>query len=228
MSIADEQRRYYGELLRRFGDDPRALGHRDRETQHERFVRLARVFDAEDGPFTVHEIGCGLGDLGGYLADRHPLARYSGSDVCEEFVDACRSRFPEGRFELRDVTAELPDDRYDYVVQSGTLNGRLGTSNAEWTEFVFDLTRAMYRMAGRGVATNFLSSYGDADRKREDLHYQDPIAIVDFVRGELSRHWEIDAAGPLYEFTLRIYRPGYVASRYPDAAFTRYFRPGRE
>ena len=226
MSIADEQREFYEALFREHGNSPRALSYRDRETQYERFERLTRVFGDEQPPFRVHEIGCGLGHLGEFLESRFPGVEYSGSDISETFVEHCRRRFPGGNFQLRDVTSEPPRDRYDFILLSGAFNPRLGTPPAEWQRFVFSMLEAMYRMADKGLAANFLSTYHDPDRTREDLHYQDPQELTDFVVRTLSRHYALDAAGPLYEYSLVVYRPDYVESRHAGEAFRRYFHRG--
>jgi len=223
MSIRDEQRRRYRELWDRFGEDPRALGHRDTPTQHERFARLAGGFSPEPGTFTVHEIGSGFGDFGVWLAERYPAAIYSGSEICEEFAEVCRRRLPGTRLFLRDVTEHPPEDRYDYVTQSGTFNGRWETPIGEWQNFVFSMLEAMYAMARRGIAVNFLTSYADPERMRPELHYQEPGPLLDFVVERLSRHFEIDAAGPLYEYTLKVYRPEFVKAGYGGEEFARYF-----
>lgn len=225
MSIRDDQRRHYADLWQRYGVDLRAVGWRqERELQEERFSRLSRAFVHEQESFSVHDIGAGLADFGRFLGKRFPLAEYSGSEVCDEFLEVCRRRFPRGRFELRDVSAELPRERYDFVTQSGLFNGRLGTPAERWQQFIFDMLHAMYTMARRGIAANFLTSYCDPERMHEELHYQHPEPIIDFVSRRLSRHWELDAGGPLYEYTLRVYRPEYVQQRYADPAFSRYFK----
>ncbi|MCP3980517.1 MAG: class I SAM-dependent methyltransferase [bacterium] len=223
MSIRDDQRKYYSDLFRRHGRDPQALGHRDRETQWERYARLGRVFDHEHTSFHVHEIGCGFGDMGQFLAERHAAAQYSGSEVCDEFVEVCRQRFPQGEFFLRDITAEPPPERYDYVTQSGTLNGRFGATEDDWRRFVFSMLDSMYALCRRGIASNFLTTYSDPALQNPELQYHDPAEILDYAHKKLSRHCEIDAAGPLYEFTLRVYRPEYVRARYAGTTFDRYF-----
>ena len=223
MSIRDEQRRRYRELWARFGEDPRALGHRDTPTQYERFQRLSAGFTAEPGSFTVHEIGSGFGDYGLYLSERFPAALYSGSEICEEFVEVARRRIPGARFHLRDVTEELPEERWDYVTQSGTFNGKWDTSPADWQHFVFSMLEAMFALARKGIAVNFLTSYADPPLMRPELHYQEPGALLDFVVEQLSRHFEIDAGGPLFEYTLRVWRPEYVRAAYDGEEFGRYF-----
>ncbi|AGC47648.1 hypothetical protein MYSTI_06375 [Myxococcus stipitatus DSM 14675] len=224
MDIAEEQRAFYGALLDQYGDDPRSLSHRDQATQYERFHRLARVFEGESGPFSVHEIGCGLGHFGEYLQHHHPQARYSGSDVHPSFTEACARKFPQGAFHTRDIVAALPPERYDYLTLSGTFNVRLSASPAEWRGFVEGMLGAMYALCTKGFSVNFLTTFHDPEFTREELYYQPPGALLDFVVGKLSRFWELDAAGPLYEYTLRVYRPEYVRTRHADDAFARYFR----
>ena len=225
MSIVDRQREFYRALFERHGDDPRSLSWRDDRTQRERHERIARCFERESGEFSVHEVGCGLGDFGAYLGERHPAARYSGSDIVEPFVEACRKRFPASRFELRDVSAGAGEERYDFVVQSGMFNPRLDTPVEEWREFVFHTLEAMYRMARKALVTDFLTTYSDAERRRDDLFYLDPRELIDEVHRRFSRHVTIDASGPLYEYTAVVYRPEQVRALHPGTEFDRYFDP---
>jgi SAM-dependent methyltransferase len=224
MTIADRQRRFYERLFARHGDSPRALSYRDRETQFERFERLGRLFGRESGRFTVHEVGCGLGHFGEFLAERFPAAVYSGSDISPQFVERCRARFPESDFRVRDPTTGPAEDRYDFVTTSGMFNPRRETPPDAWRGFIFAMLEAMYGMAGKGIGANFLTTYHDADRTDPDLHYQDPRELTDFAVERLSRHYAIDAAGPLYEYTLVVLRPEYVHRFYDEAAFAHYFR----
>lgn len=224
MTIVEQQREFYERLFQQHGHDPRSLDHRDKATQFERFSRLAQAFRREEGPFTVHEVGCGLGDFGAYLAERCPWAGYSGSDICGEFVTACQQRLPQGTFLLRDVVQTHGERQYDFLTLSGTFNMRLGASPDAWSTFVLALLDRMYALARKGIAVNFLTTYCDPEMMRDDLHYQDEKQILDHAVERLSRHYELDAGGPLYEYTLRLYRPEYVAALYPAPEFDRYFK----
>ncbi|HEV8619516.1 MAG TPA: class I SAM-dependent methyltransferase [Nitrospiraceae bacterium] len=224
MKIADDQRRMYGDLYQRYGEDPRALFHNDQESQYERFQMLTRCFSQETGAFSVHEIGCALGHFGAFLREGFPQVDFSGSDIYEPFVHECRKRFPQGDFFLRDVTQELPKDRYDYVLLCGTFNIPGSIPRDKWQQFVFSMLSAMYAMARKGIGATFLTTYYDPGRNREDLYYQDEKQLMDFAVHNLSRHFELDSMGPLYEYALRVYRPEYVRASYPQQAFARYFK----
>jgi cyclopropane fatty-acyl-phospholipid synthase-like methyltransferase len=225
-SLADEQRAFFLDLYRKHGSSPRSLGWRDSATQAERFRKAACAFGHETGPFSVHEIGCGLGDFGGYLARTFPSAQYSGSEVCEEFTGVCRERFPSSTFHTRDVSSSLPDESYDYVVLIGVFNVRLSRSDQEWFEFVKRMLVNMYAMTRKAIAADFLTSYHAKEHALPDLYYQDPKQLMDFAAAELSRHFELDHSGPLFEYTLRVNRASHVASSYPEREFDRYFRGG--
>jgi hypothetical protein len=224
MSISDDQRRMYGELYQCHGDDPKALFHNDQESQYERFELLTRCFSRETGAFSVHEIGCALGHFGDLLRERFPQAVFSGSDIYEPFVAKCREHFPHCEFFLRDITEELPADRYDYVVLCGLFNIPGNIPREAWQRFVFSMLSAMYAMARKGIGATFLTTYYDPGRNREDLYYQDEKRLMDFAVRHLSRHFELDACGPLYEYALRLYRPEHVRTLYPQDAFVRYFK----
>jgi hypothetical protein len=224
MNLADEQRKLYGDLYRHYGDDARALFHSSDESQYQRFELLARCFERESGTFTVHEVGCALGHFGEFLQTRFPNAIFSGSEIYEPFVDKCRKRFPEGEFFLRDITEQLPSDRYDYVLIVGTFNIPGDAPRDQWQSFVYSMLDAMYAMAKKGIGASFLTGYSDPGYERPDMFYQDEKQIFDFAMRNLSRHVEIDGFGPLYEYGLRVYRPEYVRLLYPQSAFDRYFR----
>jgi hypothetical protein len=226
-TLADAQRQFYERLWRAWGDDPRSLSYRDAETQHERFFRLTRAFHQLDCPFTVHEVGCGLGHFGEYLQTHVPHAVYSGTDLCREFVECCRRKFPGGSFHLRDFLEHDESEHFDFLTLSGSFNPRLDAPPDAWRDFITGMLRKMYACCRCGLAVNFLSPFCDPGRRDDALHYQDPWELLAWVAGDLSRHVELDWGGPLFEYTLRIYRPEYVSRLYPAPEFDRYFKGRR-
>ena len=151
-------------------------------------------------------------------------ATYSGTDICPEFVETCRRKFPGATFHLRDFRLHDPRERFDFIVLSGTFNPRVGAAPEEWRAFIDGMIRRMFDCSRCGVAVNFLSPFCDADRRDNALHYEEPWRVTEWVVQDLSRHLELDWGGPLFEFTLRVFRPAYVRQLYREAEFDRYFR----
>jgi hypothetical protein len=222
-TISEQMLSLYGRGFEQFGDDPRAFFHNDHDSQYERFHLLAQMFQHETRPFTVHEIGCSTGHFGEFLREFHPLATYSGSDIYAPFADVCRQKYGRDEFFVRDVSREVPADRYDYVVTC-LFNLPGTTPRDEWQQFIRSMLTSMYAMAERGVGTTFLTTYYDPGRNSPDLHYQDEKELLDFAVRALSRHVALVASGPLYEYALHVYQPSYVRSRHPQPSLSKYFK----
>ena len=145
---------FYDSALARFG--PRhsmAVWWASRWAQERRFAVLAEV-----GPWdgaTVADVGCGLGDLFGFLEARGLNVRYEGYDINARMLEAARAKHahPRARFVLRDVVATGLPRRFDYVVASGTFNVRV-LGHAAYMRRALE---AMYARCRRAVAFNVLT-----------------------------------------------------------------------
>ena len=148
----------YERALRKHGPTVKALKWADDHSQQERFRLIAAV-----GPWdgaSVADVGCGLGDLFGYLRAAGHDVRYTGYDLSRRMIAAARRRFRDrrARFEVRDVLADGFGGRFDYVVASGTFNLKV----ADHDRFLRRMLAAMYAACRRAVAFNVFHPYEDA------------------------------------------------------------------
>ena len=132
-----------------------ALGWRGIESQIKRFEALSRVGDLNG--CTLLDVGCGYGDLKGYLDQRFSDFTYIGIDQMPEFISEAKDRYkdrPDTHFLQTDFTVvELPN--VDFVIASGALGYR-----CEDPEFYGNMIRKMYDSADQAFAFNML----DAER----------------------------------------------------------------
>ncbi len=130
----------------------RRVGWVDESSQLERFKILATIADLSDQ--VVMDIGCGLGDLKPFLAQRFHSFVYLGIDMIPEFVDAANQRFEHEKdtsFINADFTVDgLPE--VDYVLASGSFSYQ--TDNEM---FLYRAIEKMYRYARKGFAFNLLN-----------------------------------------------------------------------
>lgn len=79
---------------------------------------------------SILDVGCGLGDLAAFLAERNAGADYTGVDVLAKMVDAARLRVPAARFVQADIFAgqDVAPGRFDVVFGSGIFNLDLGNN----------------------------------------------------------------------------------------------------
>ena len=181
---------YEGALAHYGADDPRSLHWISAHTQRARFQALYEVGPWEGA--SVADIGCGLGDLYGYLREQgHGLlpdapaapVQYVGYDLSPKLVTAARLKYPEARFQVRDILEEGFEGPCDYVVASGTFNVRI----TDHEGFFRRLLAAMYSACRRAVAFNFLGSPRDGVGGEAFYYEADPDAVMDYCRSLCDR-----------------------------------------
>jgi SAM-dependent methyltransferase len=150
-----------------YGNDWRALGWQSRYTQYQRFAVLAAVGDLAQT--RLLDVGCGLGDLYGYLLAQGITVDYTGYDLLPEMVARAQQRFPEARFAVRDVLQGLGTERFDYIVSSGAFNIDFGNN----IPAIQQVLGEMVQCCTRGVAINFLKRTPEASRD-PIFHFYDP------------------------------------------------------
>lgn len=135
------------------GGSVEALGYRGEQSQVLRFEALAGVGDISG--CSVLDVGCGHGDLKGYLDQHCHGFSYIGIDQMAEFVTQARALYgqrPSCYFCIADFTeAELP--HADYVFASGVLGYRCADE-----KFHFDMIVRMYLAANKALAFNMLDA----------------------------------------------------------------------
>ena len=197
--------REHSDLLRQHGDVPAAVRWSDRSTQDRRLSVLAEAGDLRQAK--VLDFGCGTARLLEILRERFAYAgEYVGYDLSEAMVDAARAKFPDARFELRDILAAgIPED-FDYVLVSGTFNERIADN---WGLMTMLLPR-LFERARVALAFNLISAY--VEYMDPGLWYVDPARVFRFCKEELSpcvtlRHDYLLKDGVLpYEFAIYVRR----------------------
>lgn len=204
-SVSDIAKAYYEAALAEFGDDPKGVNWRDRESQEMRFAALAGIADLSG--CRLHDVGCGLAHFNAWMKRQNIDCTYLGSDISEKMVEAAIANAPPpAELHVADIlsAADEPWMRADYVVNSGVFTVRSSVPEDEWREFVHDMIRAMFRLADRGIAFNLMSSF--VDYRDDHLFYESPQAIMDFCVRELSRKIVIRHDYPLWEYAVYVYR----------------------
>lgn len=191
---------YYSGRLAEHGPTHAGVDWNSRESQFTRFDQLMRVARREE-TLSINDYGCGYGALVEWLiADGRPFD-YFGFDVSEAMTKEASGRHaevPQARFGFQRAEIETAD----FTVASGIFNVRAGASEEEWSQYVLDEIEMLAALSRKGFAFNALTSYSDADHMREDLHYADPVALLEHVMSNHSRWSALLQDYGLFEFTL--------------------------
>ncbi len=183
------------------GGTVRALGWLNSDSQSKRFAALAQVGDLNG--CSLFDIGCGHGDLKGYLDERFHGFSYIGIDQMPEFIAEARCLYgqrPNCYFCLADFTTqELP--RTDYVFASGVLSYRSAEKDC-----YFSMIGKMFDAANKALAFNML----DAEKfpHHELLIGHDSGKILAFCK-TLSSDVKLIKGYLEDDFTVWMYKDGF-------------------
>ncbi|MCF7983524.1 MAG: class I SAM-dependent methyltransferase [Thiohalocapsa sp.] len=139
---------FYRNSLATYGNNAEGVHWNSTQCQQVRFAAIRGFLPADLSALTLVDVGCGLGDLYGFLLGQGDLpGRYIGIDVVEPMVALARER-TGCEILHRDVLSDpLPDG--DYYLCSGAMN----TLTREETE---QFLRRCFDAAGRGLVFNLL------------------------------------------------------------------------
>lgn len=145
-----------------------------KEAQELRFKTLIEHFNMESS--ILLDVGCGLGNLAGYLDNKNIKLYYIGIDIMPEMIERAKAKTfkninPQFMsldfFNNNDIKKE-----FDYIYSSGIFNLNLGNND----KFLKDAIKLFLTAARKGVCFNLLDisakeKYGDKYYyyKKEDI-----------------------------------------------------------
>lgn len=200
--LLQEVAEYYSAKLGEHGVSPRGVDWNGEESQQLRFTQLNKIIQHQQG-FSINDLGCGYGALLDYLSDRWESFSYTGCDVSVDMVLAARERLG-AKGNAHFFAGSEPPEVADYGVASGIFNVSLGRSDDEWHEYLVSTLDVLDRTSRTGFAFNCLTSWSDADRKRDYLYYANPAALFELCKRRYSSHVALLHDYGLYEFTMLV------------------------
>ncbi len=168
---ADDERilRTYQAMFKMHGVEPASLGIRP-NSQEVRFAAVWRLLTPV--PESLLDLGCGFGDLLGFLRRKGWRGHYSGIDFMPDFIQAARQRYrddPAAAFlQGHLLEANLLPKSFDACVSNGLCNNKREAGSKSFNDAL--VSRAV-ALARRTVVVDFLSQ--TSDRRREDLFFTD-------------------------------------------------------
>ena len=175
-----------------------ALGWRQKDSQVKRFEVISTVGDLAG--CSLLDVGCGYGDLKGFLDQRFSGLTYIGIDQMPEFITSAKERHKDCAdtffYQTDFTTVAFP--QVDYVIASGALSYRCDNP-----DFYQDMIRKMYSASTRALSFNML----DADQLPAHplLVGHDSEKIVSFCQ-ELSPCVKVVKGYIEDDFTVFVYR----------------------
>jgi len=153
------------------------------------------------------DLGCGPGFLLDYLAENDllRLVDYTGVDVSETTMGHARTRWPDHRFELRDIRDHpFPAGAFDYCIICGVFLSRNAITYEAMLRLVGDTLRAVWPSVNLGLGFNVMSKH--VDWERDDLFHWPLDDVMSFCKANLSRHVQLRLDYGLWEASALVSR----------------------
>ena len=169
MNSIDEK---YNNMLQG-NEDFEKVGWGSHDSQLNRFRIITGIGDLSE--CSVLDVGCGLGAFLKYAQEIYPNLLYTGSDINPKMITGAIKRHPKAEFINTDITSsssELRGRKFDYVFLSGALN----LTEDKHDKNIREMMEAMFKLAKKGVAINFLSIFSDYLTPGE--YYSNPEVIL--------------------------------------------------
>jgi SAM-dependent methyltransferase len=200
--LLSEVARYYESKLALHGPTPAGVDWNSERSQLLRFEQFLPLLES-DLTASIGDYGCGYGAFLEFMRARGLSGAYFGFDASEVMVATARQRHAGDRT-ARFTSARATLDKSDYTVASGIFNVRLATGDDEWRRYMFDTIADIASVSRHGFAFNALTLYSDADRRRRELYYADPLAVFDHCMRLWPRRVALRHDYELYEFTISV------------------------
>jgi ubiquinone/menaquinone biosynthesis C-methylase UbiE len=188
----------YRERYQTFGYSPQTLGWGKYGRQALRFSILSGVGDLHGKD--VLDVGCGFGDLYGFITTQRQTVHYVGIDLVAELVKEGQRRYPNVELIVGDFDERTFDKQFDYIIASGIFNFRL-TKEDNWTYIMRTLDK-MLTLAKKGVAVDFMTSW--TDFQHPIAFHTDPSVLLQKL-SVLTRRFVIRQDYMPYEYALYLY-----------------------
>lgn len=140
---------FYDRHIDKHSSGPRAVGWNDKRSQEARFASLCRVGDLEG--VSVLDVGCGFGDLYGYLTEHYGHVDYMGIDINPRYIERAQELYPDATFKVADFE-EYAGKPFDYVLASGAFAVKI----PNYKEVYFKQIEKMFTLARKGIAFTML------------------------------------------------------------------------
>jgi len=189
----------YNERFRKFGVSIETLNSGTEDRRQLRFDILREVGIASGD--SVLDLGCGFGDFLLYCRNKGLKVEYLGVDINPLLIAEARKRFPEGRFEVKDIQLDaLP--KVDYVISTSSFNVKL--EKEDNYKFAEDILRKSYALARKGVVIDFMSDYVEFRGDDKEIFYYSPEKVFSIAK-KISKRVALRHDYPLFDFCVYIY-----------------------
>ena len=167
---------FYDEMASLYKEGWKASHWNSKESQEDNFNLLTQIAPFEQSD-RILDLGCGQGDLFGFMQRRGWRSIYEGIDVSPKMIERAWTKYPKGRFACIDFLDKKFNYKYDWILASGPFNHKVEEDQYDYLKKCIE---KMYSLAGKGFGV-ILTSQHDPMQKLNPTEYlfgYDPLKVM--------------------------------------------------
>ncbi len=207
--ISEATKNRYNKRLAEFGYNPKTLGWM-KGRQGIRFSALTQIDNLNNS--RILDVGCGFGDLYGFLKFKKLNFKYLGLDINPNLIQIGKKKYPKVKFRIFDIEKNKIPKNYDWAIISGLFNFKREDNYG----FIEKCLKKIFLACNKGLAVDFMSSY--VDSRTKNLSYTSPEKIMKISKN-ISKRLTIRHDFMPYEFCLYMYKDQKITN---DNVFNSY------
>jgi len=167
----------YIRRFRKYGVDPRSLKWQNKKAAEQRYAEIVALLDFSGK--SILDVGCGVGDLRGFIDSKTKNFSYRGIELVEEFIRTAREKHPERSFNVGNYFLNPLKEKFDIVVANGCLNSNVADNYG----FRKKAIRVMFDHAKDKVIFNMAGGFAPRKTaKTSNVFFADATTIQSFCK----------------------------------------------
>lgn len=168
---------FYDGMASQYKEGWKASHWSSKESQEDNFNLLTQISPFEQAD-RILDLGCGQGDLFGFMQRRGWISVYEGIDVSPKMIDRAWNKYPKGRFACIDFLDDKFNYKYDWILASGPFNHKV---EGDQYEYISKCFKKMYKLSNKGFAVLLMSKHDPAQKAnpQEYLFGYDPLKVME-------------------------------------------------
>lgn len=152
----------------------------------------------------ILDIGCGQGDLLGFLKKNSNNIDYTGLDVSSKMIDCCKKRFPKQSFNNSSFLDFKSENSFDVVLAVGVFNLKVCEKPENQIEYLKQNIQKMYSICNKCCSFTLMSKHGNQNSE-DGLFYYNPWNILEYCL-DLTSSVILDHSSIPIDFIVTLYK----------------------
>lgn len=197
-------------IIRRYADRIQLHGHglhaigEPKNRQALYFSGLLRAEGFKPGD-SVLDVGCGYGDLHGFLKSNQWRGNYTGVDINPDLISEGKRRHHDLNLLVQDLQKEPPSVVHDWSVSFGVLTSK--TEQVPYLQHLEEMLTLMWASCRKGMVFNLLSPLADYTHP---VHARPDFGDVLKIVNKLTNRFAVYHDYMPYEYILCAYKENAI------------------